>query len=65
LQTERKDLVKAIFVFSGKTTFMNTLCGRATYGRVTGTVRINHKESAILVNKTMLNDVGVHVQIVL
>ena len=28
---------------AGKTTFMNTLCGRAFYGTVTGSIRINNQ----------------------
>merc|ERR1719277_1561263 len=31
----------------GKTTFMNALCGRASYGKVTGKMRINGKETDI------------------
>eukprot|EP00929_Paragymnodinium_shiwhaense_P078958 TRINITY_DN4098_c0_g1_i1.p1 TRINITY_DN4098_c0_g1~~TRINITY_DN4098_c0_g1_i1.p1 ORF type:complete len:852 (-),score=160.01 TRINITY_DN4098_c0_g1_i1:615-3170(-) len=31
----------------GKTTFMNALCGRASYGKVTGQVFINGKEGSI------------------
>jgi len=30
---------------AGKTTFMNTLCGKATYGNMVGTMRINGKET--------------------
>jgi len=32
---------------AGKTTFMNVLCGKATYGTMSGTVRLNGKESSI------------------
>merc|ERR1712070_731806 len=28
----------------GKTTFMNALCGRASYGNVTGSIKINGRE---------------------
>jgi len=31
----------------GKTTFMNALCGRASYGNVTGTIKINGKEGGV------------------
>jgi ABC-type multidrug transport system ATPase subunit len=32
---------------AGKTTFMNTLCGKATYGKMSGTIRVNGEEKDI------------------
>jgi len=32
---------------AGKTTFMNTLCGKATYGKMTGSIRVNGVETDI------------------
>jgi len=31
----------------GKTTFMNALCGRASYGNVTGSIKINGREGGV------------------
>jgi ABC-type multidrug transport system ATPase subunit len=33
---------------AGKTTFMNALCGRAYYGKTTGTIKINGESDEIL-----------------
>merc|ERR1719392_376170 len=38
---------------AGKTTFMNVLCGKATYGRMGGSIRINGQEA----NMTSLKSV--------
>mmetsp|Transcript_38160 Transcript_38160/g.81116 ORF Transcript_38160/g.81116 Transcript_38160/m.81116 type:complete len:806 (+) Transcript_38160:62-2479(+) len=39
---------------AGKTTFMNVLCGKATYGQMAGTIRINGKEADISSIKSVL-----------
>ena len=33
---------------AGKTTFLYTLCGKATYGEAAGTLRINGEESSVV-----------------
>jgi ABC-type multidrug transport system ATPase subunit len=39
---------------AGKTTFMNVLCGKATYGKMAGKISINGKEADISQLKTVL-----------
>jgi len=39
---------------AGKTTFMNALCGKATYGTVTGTVYVNGEEADISEYKSVM-----------
>merc|ERR1719356_1709466 len=39
---------------AGKTTFMNVLCGKATYGKMSGSIKINGKEANISELKSVI-----------